>query len=108
MMEQMAAAIAAMKLESVVMAAVTESARDGGCYCVENDAQVESVAMLQEVEVEPDKKITLPRRFGFMISSALGMEPDNNIVTVAVVVDAMLDRINNGNNMSQKSFKFMA
>lgn len=51
---------------------------------VGNGAEAEIVATLEE-----HGRIALARKFGFIIISALGMEPESSIFAAAEVVDAM-------------------
>jgi len=51
---------------------------------VGNGAEAESVAML-----ELHGRIALASRFGFIIPSALDIDPDSNMLAAAAVVDAM-------------------
>lgn len=49
-----------------------------------NGADAESVAMLEE-----QGRIALASKLGFIIPSALDIDPDNNMLAAAEVVDAM-------------------
>jgi len=51
---------------------------------VGNGAEAESVAML-----ELQGRIALASKFGFIIPSALDIDPDSNMLAAAVVVEAM-------------------
>lgn len=51
---------------------------------VGNGAEAEIVAMLDE-----HGRIALANRLGFIIPSALDIEPESNMLAAAVVVDAM-------------------
>lgn len=51
---------------------------------VGNGAEAESVAMVDE-----QGSIALDSKFGFIIPSALDVEPDNNMLAAAVVVEAI-------------------
>lgn len=51
---------------------------------VGNGAEAESVAMLVE-----QGRIALASKFGFIIPSALDIDPESNMLAAAVVVDAM-------------------
>ena len=51
---------------------------------VGNGAEAESVAMLEE-----HGRIALASKFGFIIPSALDIEPESNMLAAAAVVDAM-------------------
>nr|GMC83708.1 hypothetical protein GW17_00009362 [Ipomoea batatas] len=84
-MEEMAAARAAVKLGSAVIAAVAAlKVSDKEGVTVGNGAEAEIVATLEE-----HGRIALARKFGFIIISALGMEPESSIFAAAEVVDAM-------------------
>ena len=49
-----------------------------------NGAEAESVAMVEE-----HGRIALASKFGFIIPSALDIEPESNMLAAAAVVDAM-------------------
>ncbi|KAF2304915.1 hypothetical protein GH714_000474 [Hevea brasiliensis] len=90
-MEEMAAASAAVKLGSAVMAAVaaltvsTSEGRCAGCNCwVGNGAEAEIVATLDE-----HGRIALASKFGFISPSALDIDPESSMLAAAVVVDAI-------------------
>lgn len=51
---------------------------------VGNGAEAEIVAMLDE-----QGRIALASKFGFMMPSALDIDPESNMLTAAVVVEAM-------------------
>lgn len=51
---------------------------------VGNGAEAEIVAMLDE-----QGRIALASKFGFMMLSALDIDPESNMLTAAVVVEAM-------------------
>lgn len=53
---------------------------------VGNGAEAERVAMLF---VEEQGRMALANKLGFIIPSALDMDPDNNMLAAAVVVDAI-------------------